>query len=164
MQDDLLKLFERLETEGASVMPEIYALTSPHLFGIVKNLVSDNNSAQTILKSVYSRLWDRRHVLQTRHKGDPLNYLRRLAHRLAMDYKLQSNMKSELVFDVEGISSVDLSKANFLGISDQDMRILRLAYLKGASIYEISILEKLETSQIKASLEKTVGRLRGDVS
>jgi DNA-directed RNA polymerase specialized sigma24 family protein len=164
MQDDLIKLFKRLEKEGARVMPEIYALTSPHLFGIIKNLVSDNKSAQSILKSVYSRLWEQRHVLQTRHKGEPLNYMRRLAHRLAMDYKLQSNMKSELEFDLDGISSVDLSKANSLGISDQDIRILRLAYLKGASIYEISIHEKLDTNQIKASFKKTVSRLRGDVS
>jgi len=164
MKDDLIKLFERLEKEGVSVMPEVYALTSPHLYGIVKTLVSDEVSAQIVLKSVYARIWERREVLQARHRGDPLNYIRRLAHRLAMDFKLRDNVKVDLDTDFAVISNLYLFKAKARGISEQDMRILSLAYLKGASISDISAFEKLDVSEIRQSLKNTMNRLRGDVS
>ncbi len=164
MKEDLTELFERLETEGVSVMPEIYALTSPHLFGIVTNLIPDAASARDVLKSVYARVWNQRHILKKRHKGDPLNYMRRLAHRTAMDYRFEINSQSELKSDLANIADLDGTKAADLGVSNQDMRILRLAYLKGATVSDISDYENLNSKQVKASLKKTVTRLRGDVS
>jgi len=164
VKEDLNILFERLETEGAGAMPEIYALTSPHLFGIITNIVSDKSDAQRILKSVYARIWTQRLVLQSRHKGDPLNYLRRLAHRSAMDFKFNETASSKSNTDLSMPPEVDLTKAKALGVSEQDLRILKLAYLKGASVSDISDHEKLDMEQIKASLVNTVERLRGDAS
>lgn len=145
-------------------MPEIYALTSPHLFGIIKNIVSDDASAQTVLKSVYARVWDRRRVLKSRHKGDPLNYMRRLAHRSAMDFKFKAGTASAGIGEFMPLPDIDAAKLKALGVSEQDIRILKLAYLKGASVSDISALEKLDEGHIKASLDKTVNRLRGGVS
>ena len=164
MKEDLDKLFQRLETEGASAMPEIYALTSRHLFGIVIQIVPNRTDAEDVLKKVYARIWAQRHVLIQRHKGDPLNYMRRLAHRSAMDFKFKMNVESISKSDLKNDFKIDLKKVRALGVSEQDMRILKLAYLKGASVSDISDYEKLDVKEVKASLDRTVDRLRGDGS
>jgi len=145
-------------------MPDIYALTAPHLFGIITQIVPDKIEAEGVLKKVYARLWARRDVLVKRHKGDPLNYLRRLAHRSAMDFKFKMNIEFKLNTDVRNLAEMDIQKAEILGVTEQDIRILKLAYLKGASVSEISTLEKLDHNFIKASLSRTMDRLRGDRS
>lgn len=164
MKEDLNILFERLQTEGSGAMREIYALTSPHLFGIIKSIVSDEADAQRALKSVYARVWTQRRALQSRHKGDPLNYMRRLAHRSAMDFKFRETAEVRSKANLSLPPEAGLSEATALGISEQDMRILKLAYLKGASVSDISNYEKLDMQQTKASLDNSVKRLRGDAS
>jgi hypothetical protein len=81
-----------------------------------------------------------------------------------MDYRFEINSQSELKSDLANIADLDGTKAADLGVSNQDMRILRLAYLKGATVSDISDYENLNSKQVKASLKKTVTRLRGDVS
>lgn len=164
MKEELDKLFKRLEREGAGAMPELYALTSPHLFGIITRIVPDNAAAESVLKKVYARVWTQRHILAQRHKGDPVNYLRRLAHRSAMDSKFKMNIEAKLNPDLPDAAEIFASKAKLSEISDQDLRILKLAYLHGASVSDISGHEKLNVKQVKASLDKTMSFLRGGAS
>ena len=164
MKEDLSILFERLQTEGSGVMREIYTLTSPHLFGIIKSIIFDEATAKRILKSVYSRVWTQRRILESRHKGDPLNYMRRLAHRSAMNFKFDQTSEVRSMASLSLAPEIDLSRAKALGVSEQDMRILKQAYLNGASVSEISDYEKLDIQQTKASLDNTIKRLRGDAS
>lgn len=161
MKEDLDKLFKRLETEGASAMPEIYALTSPHLFGIITQIVPDSVAAENVLKKVYARVWERRHILSQRHKGDPVGYLRRLAHRGAMDSKFKMNFEATLKPEMANAPEAFMVEAKRSGLSEQDIRILKLAYLQGASISDISGFEKMDIKQVKASLDKTTRFLRG---
>ncbi len=161
MKEDLDKLLERLETEGASAMPELYALTSPHLFGIITQIVPDTAAAEDVLKKVYARVWTQRGLLAQRHKGDPVSYLRRLAHRFAMDSKFKMNIEAKLNPELSNAPERFAAKAKASGISEQDIRILKLAYLQGASITDISDYEKLEVIQIKVRLEKIISFLRG---
>lgn len=161
MKEELDKLFERLETEGASAMPELYALTSPHLFGIITQILPDTAAAESALKKVYARVWTQRGILGKRHKGDPVSYMRRLAHRSAMDSKFKMNIAAKLSPGLSNASERFAAKAKDSGISEQDIRILKLAYLQGASITDISDHEKLDVRQIKVRLEKTINFLRG---
>ena len=158
MRDDLDKLLKRLETEGASAMPELYALTSPHLFGIITQILPEEALARSALKDVYSRIWEQRGVLESRHKGNPINYLRRLAHRSAMDSKFNFNIKTKLNSNLTNASE-GFPKA--AGVSDQDIRILKFAYLKGASLSVISDYESLTSEQVKTSLDRTLLWLKG---
>lgn len=164
MKEDLDELFQRLTTEGASAMPDIYALTAPHVFGIITQIIPDKADSEKVLKKVYARVWARRDILVSRHKGDPLNYLRRLAHRSAMDFKFKMNIESKLESDDRNLPEMDIAKAEVLGVTEQDMRILKLAYLNGASVSDISAIENVDRTFIKASLSRTMDRLRGDGS
>lgn len=164
MKEDLNILFERLQTEGSGAMREIYALTSPHLFGVITSIVPDETAAGRVLKSVFASVWTQRQALQSRHKGDPLNYMRRLAHRFAMDYKFSETGEVSSKANLSSPPEIGPGEAKALGVSEQDLRILKLAYLRGESVSDISDYENLDMQQTKASLDNSVKRLRGDAT
>ena len=81
-----------------------------------------------------------------------------------MDFKFKMNIEFKLDAHAGNLPNIDIEKAETLGVTEQDIRILKLAYLKGASVSDISTLENLDHTFIKASLSRTVDRLRGDGS
>lgn len=141
-------------------MSEIYAMTSAHLFGIIYNIVPEKTSAATILKSVYKQVWNERVGLRQRQDA-PLTYLRRLAHRFALDFKVKAapeNMGTCPDLDLNHLDFPALEKA---GLSDADLRILQLAYLQGVAVSDISKLENLPSDEVQRSLDATLSRILG---
>lgn len=160
MKDDLLILFERLEKEGAVTMTEIYAMTSAHLFGVIHNIIPEKASAATVLKSVYKRIWNERVGLCQRQRA-PLTYLRRLAHRFALDFKVEAGAKNLGRCPGLDLTNLDFPALKEVGLSDLDLRILQRAYLQGIPVSDIAKKEGLSPREVQNSMDAILSKILG---
>jgi len=153
MEDELVNLFDRLDTEGVTVMAKIYDLTSSHLFAIIFRIVPDTEAASSILKSVYKSVWKLRgQDLASSH----LNSLRALAHRHAIDYKLSHpKMAGHIAIAPSRGATANESLQNGPS-SDKDYAVLKSVYLDAIPIKDLSQQMRCTEDDLKTKIETLV--------
>lgn len=124
-EEDLATLIIQLDASGVGAMSKIYALTAPHLFGIIHRILRDDDRSSDALRRVYVWLWESRSDL-ARRPADALDRLRSEAHRYAVEAldrprnpqdSLESDPLKALYLDTAWKSSTD---------SERDEQLLQL--------------------------------------
>ena len=82
----LLQSFALMRRGDSSGLASLYALTSRHLYAIIKSVLGSDNAANDVLKALYMKLWRDRAVANA-YTGWTLKDLAILAHRMAIDAK-----------------------------------------------------------------------------
>ncbi|WP_147405909.1 hypothetical protein [Litorimonas taeanensis] len=143
-------------------MSEIYTLTSAHLYGIIHRILPEDPMASRVLKSVYARVWERRHEI-AKQVADPVVYLRTLAHRYAIDYKFTHNIKSVLEQKSAIESNGKIESLKGLNIKPADIKLLRRAYLDGLSCEDLADLEGTTANDVRTRLAQLSHKLNQEV-
>ncbi len=140
-------------------MSEIYALTSASLFGIIFRRLADKDASSTVLKSVYARIWELRNDGGSA-ATDPLNRLRALAHRYALDYKVKH------LHDAPAAQAVPASKLKnreqLAGnhVSEKEFALLKLTYLNAVPVSVLAKTNNCSEDDMKRSIKKIVMQVR----
>jgi len=140
-------------------MSEIYDLTSASLLGVIHRTIGDESAAAEVLKSVYARIWELRGQ-DKNAVSDPLNRLRALAHRYALDYKSKNNLKP-----VKGpaVPTSDMKSREDLladGLSDTEYMFLKLAYLNAMPIASLAKSNNCSVEEMERRIQETLSKIR----
>ena len=140
-------------------MSEIYDLTSASLLGVIHRTLGDEKASATVLKSVYARIWELRGQDENA-VSDPLNRLRALAHRYALDYKIKHGLKP-----VKGpaVPTSDLKSREGLladGLSDKEYTLLKLAYLNAMPIASLAKSNNCSIEEMERRVQKILSKIR----
>ncbi len=140
-------------------MSEIYALTSAPLLGVIHRTIGDERASTNVLKSVYARVWELRGQDENA-VSNPLNRLRALAHRYALDYKIKHGLKP-----AKGptVSTSDLKSRESLladGLSDKEYMLLKLAYLNAMPIASLAKSNNCSVEEMERRIQNTLSKIR----
>lgn len=140
-------------------MSEIYTLTAAPLLGIIYRTLGDKGASATVLKSVYARLWELRHS-DDAAATNPLNRLRAMAHRYAMDYKIENNVTSP---QGPSISESDLEHREELmgdGLSEKEYKLLKLAYLNAMPVASLAKANNCTVDEMEDRIKNILSKIR----
>ena len=152
MREELSKLCVRLRTEGKTAMSDIYSLTSSHIYGLIYQIVNDDQKASHVLKAVYHRLWEQKHEFQKKTL-EPLDWLRATAHRYAMDYKTKKSILNDTPAVSRKENSREMSNPSMLNLSEDEKTLFKLVYLKGEPVSAIAAQHNQSEENISRALE-----------
>ena len=137
-------------------MSELYALTSAPLFGIVSQMLGDRQISSSVLKSVYARVWELG-LVQELPREDPLNFLRALAHRMAMDYKLKHDIQNSTPSQFANMK--ELSGHN---LNKKEFALFRLAYLNALPSPPSSEFSNVSEEEMERLVKEVLLKIRRD--
>ncbi len=140
-------------------MSEIYALTSAPLLGVIHRTIGDKSASATVLKSVYARIWELRGQDENA-VSDPLNRLRALAHRYALDYKAKYDLEPVKGPDVPTSDLKSRKDLSAEGLSDKEYMLLKLAYLNAMPIAALAKSNNCSVEEMERRIQKILSKIR----
>lgn len=140
-------------------MSEIYTLTSASLFGIIFRTLGDKEASEAVLKSVYKRIWSLSKAGET-PAGDPLNRLRALAHRYAMDYKVKHKLNHVIATPLPAAALKTYEQLSGDSVSEKEFTLLKLAYLNAMPLSALAKSNKCSEEDMERRIKKILSQIR----
>ncbi|WP_147372390.1 RNA polymerase sigma factor [Henriciella barbarensis] len=139
-------------------MRQVFALTSPKIYGKVVALLKTPELAQRALSATYLKLW-KNHASIPPTGCDYMHFIAAMAHQAAIDIRFSDTSNGELLPHVPNPPSdaaglMGSSALNELSEADRDM--LTAAYLKFENIEQIASRTGVSASDVRARLTQIV--------
>jgi len=144
-------------------MRQVFALTSPKIYGKLVALLKTPELAQRALSATYLKLWRNRASIPATG-CDYIHFIAAIAHQNAIDIRFSDTSNGELLPHVPkaplaGEELTGLSALEELSEADRDM--LTAAYLKFESIEQIARRTGVSASGIRTRLAEIASRKSG---
>jgi len=138
----------------AEAMKQVFALTSPKIYGKLVALLKAPELAQRALTTTYLRLW-KNHASIPASGCDYMHFIAAIAHQIAIDIRFSDASNGELLHHMpnapsDGAHQMDVSALKELSEADRDM--LTAAYLKFESIEQIASRTGVPAADVRARL------------
>ncbi|RIJ29584.1 RNA polymerase sigma factor [Henriciella algicola] len=147
----------------AEAMKQVFALTSPKIYGKLAALLKSPELAQHALTGTYLRLW-KNHASIPASGCDYMHFIAAIAHQIAVDIRFSDTSDGELLHHVpnapsDGAPHMDMSALEELSEADRDM--LTAAYLHFESIEQIASRTGVPVADVRARLAEIARRKSG---
>ncbi|MCZ4298143.1 RNA polymerase sigma factor [Henriciella marina] len=144
-------------------MRQVFALSSPKIYGKLVALLKKPELAQRALATTYLKLW-KNHASIPATGCDYMHFIAAIAHQAAIDIRFSDTSDGELLPHVpnppsDGVGLMGLSALKELSEADRDM--LTAAYLKFESIDQIASRTSAPAAGVRARLAEIVSRNSG---
>ena len=145
---------------------QVFALTSPKIFGKLIALLKTTELARSALTTTYLRLW-RNHASIPANGCDYMHFIAALAHQTAVDIRFNGASRGEIFDHMPGVSGggETLSGVSaFEDLSEADRDMLTAAYLQFESVEQIAARAGLSVEEARRRLSELACRKPGGVS
>ena len=142
-------------------MTDIITLTSPHLNGIIFQVLKDEKQSAVVLKAVFTKIWKMRRFGHL--SADPLNAMRAIAHRYALTYKHlgQSALEGDTLAEMSAKGSATLGASTALSKADTEM--LRQVYQNSPSNIGGTEAEHPLNAKVSEKIKDIVSKMARDI-
>ena len=169
-------LVQGLRDRNPEALAELYDRYSSMTFGILLRIAGDSGTAEELLQEVFLRVWDRAHTFE-REKGALGTWIITLARNRAIDYRRSAQgrmatqsqslealhtagparVEEDVVLRLDQVAKVQAALAT---LSDQQRRVIEMAYYQGMSHTEISAALQQPLGTVKALLRRGLKVIR----
>jgi len=173
-EDQLVALLKAQSREAFNYLYDNY---SPVLFGVIKRIVHDDETAQDVLQDAFVKIWN--NIAQyDASKGRMYTWMINVTRNAAID-KLRSKgevMKSKIQTGEENVDRVaqglrtevhtdTIGLKNLVGgLKPEYQTIVHLAYFKGFTLDEISKTLEIPLGTVKTRMRHAIKLLRENFS
>jgi len=171
---DLAKLLEAVAAGDQRAFADLYAATSPKLFGVILRILRHRGRSEEVLQETYLVVWERAETFDGT-KASPITWLCTIARNRAID-DVRRRTLPVAAAPVEDFDPPDQSKSPYgelahaqdlarledcLGQMDEaHARAVRAAYLEGQSRAELAAAMERPEGTIKTWLRRGLLQLR----
>lgn len=153
---------------------EVYALTSPKLFGICLRVAQDRDTAEEILQEVYLKIWRRAGSFDA-SRASPITWMCTVARNAAIDwrraYRPPVMVGDDQIADIaddradaEQTIAADQERARIfacldqLGVKQRDA--IRAAFFDGLTYAELAIVRNVPLGTMKSWVRRGLAQLK----
>lgn len=172
------ELLRRVATGDRDAFAELYDVTAPRVFGLVKRLLRDHAQSEEVTQEIFLEIW------QTASRYDPskggaMAWMLTMTHRRAVDRVRASQASRErdvrvgirdraadydaVVEDVEVRIESERVKEAMMRLTELQRQAVQLAYFGGYSHREVSTMLKVPIGTVKTRLRDGMIRLRDEL-
>ena len=174
--DDDSELIRELQARNPEALAMLYDRYGAMTYGILVRIVGDAGTAEELLQEVFLRVWEHAHNFD-REKGSLGTWLITLARNRAIDYRrsVQGRMASQTtgleILQTSGsrrseedvvlrLDQIARVRAALETLSEQQRRVIELAYYEGMSHTEIAAKLQQPLGTVKALLRRGLKVIR----
>lgn len=172
------ELLRRVATGDRDAFAELYDITAPRVFGLVKRLLRDHAQSEEVTQEIFLEIW------QTASRYDPskggaMAWMLTMTHRRAVDRVRASQASRErdvrvgirdrapdydaVVEDVEVRIESERVREAMMRLTELQRQAVQLAYFGGYSHREVSTMLKVPIGTVKTRLRDGMIRLRDEL-
>jgi RNA polymerase sigma-70 factor (ECF subfamily) len=167
------ELILQFQQKNVKAFDKLYHYYNDSLFGVINNIVGDQDLAKDILQEVFIKIWNNSNKYN-KEKGRFFTWILNIARNSAIDTTRSKNFKKSLKNqDVENF--VDIiennenfeSKSNFIGVkkfvqqlTDKCKSIIELLFFKGFTQKETAEKLKIPLGTVKTRNRNCINELR----
>ena len=173
----LVDVIRRAASADQEALRELYDVTSPTVFGLVRRIVGDMSVAEELTIDVYTQVW-RLASAYSEEKGSPLTWLLMLARSRAIDHLRsrarrvkEQELPIEVAFDhshpdpnpeAAAISGnrQQVVQAILAALEPEQVAMLQLAFFEGLSHGEIAEKTGIPLGTVKTRIRTGMMRMR----
>ena len=169
-QEELVDQIKKRDQEAFSYLYDNY---SKALFGVLRNIVSNQEDAEDLLQLLFIKIWDNISSYDT-NKGRLYTWMLNLARNLAIDHtrsrheKMKTKIQSvsESVYELKDHVSHN-TESDFLGLGpiidelkEEHKTIIDLIYFKGYTQEQVSKQLTIPLGTVKTKVRQAITKLR----
>ncbi len=170
---DIKRLLGRVALKDRAAFRELYALTSPKLFGICLRLLKDRSESEDALQEIYVKIWHGAGSYSQRGLS-PISWLAAVTRNHAIDILRARKPQTDELDESKDIEAPGLSpeKAAVLAsegrridecmgeLDPQHARAVRMAYVEGYSYEELAQQLDAPLNTVRTWLRRSLIRLK----
>ena len=172
-----VEVIRRVAGADQGALGELYDLTSPLVFGLVRRIVRDFSAAEEVTLDVYSQAW-RLAAAYSEEKGSPVTWLLMMARSRAIDYlRSRARRAKDLERPIEDAfdrlhpgpdpetSAITGNRQQLIrdvlaSLEPEQVTMLQLAFFEGLSHGEIAGKTGIPLGTVKTRIRTGMMRMR----